>query len=499
MEQALSNIQRNRWENFVDYLLPVSVFSGSFISLVLCFYGYPVFGNHETFRLIVSGGLNGLIMLVLFIHFVTVLRQCKEKKKLLAPFCFLIILGLLSLIAWIKYAFSPFFLFQIAQFIVFGMQMYLTATIVVYEQKLKKFIYYFNYYGMILIPFCIFYLLRFFIGENTEQNPVNCFAGMSYMTLAYTFLPIIVVMISQYYFFDASDKKNKKFHLICIFLFWALIVFSGTRSAVICVIFLFIFLSIFSVVRGEKKNLKSIAMIAIIFGGMYFLSVYIIIPNATGSEGRMSNFNYDSDLYQKEKEHAILAYEDGELKDIHIQGFYINYLVNNNQTAKHSLDELHNNYKDGKEILIFEDKNDEKIFKNYEVYFGRSLLFELSIRESLKSIVIGNGTNYYQHKYENYPHNSFLEVLCDFGIVGLLLFLGILILVLIKVIPIGCKVLEVGIVLLLCFTWIPITCLSGTFYLNYNLIFSLVFASMCILFKDNFYKQGNEYENKEIH
>ena len=118
------------------------------------------------------------------------------------------------------------------------------------------------------------------------------------------------------------------------------------------------------------------------------------------------------------------------------------------------------------------------------MYFGRNILFKLSLEESKKALILGNGSNYYQNKYDNYPHNSFLEMLCDFGIIGTLILVGTIIFVLIKLIPIAIKNKQVCVVLLICLMWVPISCLSGTLYLNYNLVFSISFGIACILFKE---------------
>ena len=469
-------------ESVVNKLLPISLFSGSFISLLLSFFLYPIFGNDENLRLLISGAINSCITLIMFCYFVRIFIKSRDKIKILLVGIIPIVWILFSVDAIIKYDFSMDMLFQLAQFGVFGMQMYFTAIILVTENKFEKFIQYFDYYGMILIPFCVFYIIRYFVGEWTEQNPLNCFAGMTYMTLAFVFLPIIVVMLCQYYLFDIK-KCKKIFHICTSILFWIVIVFSGTRSAIVCVFFFLIILFIFNLLLKINRS-KSIAIISMLIVGIFVVCTYAVLPKSTGHEVRSSNFNYDAEIYNNEAKKNIEIYdEDSNVKKIHVQDFYFDYLVKNNQNKDKSIKELHTNKKDGHAILNFKSDYDKKQFESYEMYFGRNILFKLSLEESKKALILGNGSNYYQNKYDNYPHNSFLEMLCDFGIIGTLILVGTIIFILIKLIPIAIKNKQVCVVLLICLMWVPISCLSGTLYLNYNLVFSISFGIACILFK----------------
>ena len=470
-------------EKIADKVLPISVFSGSFISLILSFYFYPFFGNNEQLRLIVSGGINGLVTIVLMSYFINVFRTSDSKKPILVSFIIPCVWMMASVLAIIIYNLSVGMLFQLVQFGIFGMQMYFTAIIVVIKNKFMKFISYFDYYALVLIPFSIFYIIRYFVAEWSEQNPLNCFAGMTYMTIAFIFLPVIAVMISQCFLLEHSTRKNA-FHILCSILFWCVIVFSGTRSAIVCIFFFLVCMFFFNFILKLKK-LRALVILTAIFIGIFILCTYIILPEGTGHAVRSENFNYDMDIYHNESRKNLEVYDaEHNTETINVQEFYVNYLVNSGKNKDESIAELHKNLKDGKPILDFKSDKDEQTFKSYELYFGRNILFDLSIQECKSAILFGHGTNYYQNKYDNYPHNSFLEVLCDYGLVGLIIFTSIIILILIKVFPIAIQNRFVCILLLLCLMWIPISCLSGTVYLNYNLIFSISFGLICILFKE---------------
>jgi len=59
-----------------------------------------------------------------------------------------------------------------------------------------------------------------------------------------------------------------------------------------------------------------------------------------------------------------------------------------------------------------------------KIVMNREQLYYAAILEFLKSPVYGMGPLGFYAKYDGYVHNIFLEVMCDYGIIGALLFFG---------------------------------------------------------------------------
>lgn len=479
-------------DSWIYKLLPVGIFSGALISLLLCFYGYPIFGENENLRLIVSGLLNGILTILFFLLFIKLLYHKKSRKKVLIAFIPIAVWFILCIIPILREGISFFYIFQLMQLLLFGMQMYLVACIVVLRGEISDFIKNIDIYGIILIPFCVFYIIRYLVYSNASGGGLNSFAGMSYMSISFIFLPIVCFMICQHLFYDITMKK-KIFHIGCSTLYWVVIVVSGTRSAILCVAFFFVCMVMLLVGVKKYNKIKSVLMYCIIYIALFFSLIYFVLPSITSYDVRSKNFNYDSEIYQAaEQEKIEVKSSTGEIVNLNIQEYYVDYIVSSPQNIKFSLNELHKNLSNEKRILNFNSVEDETKFKNFELYFGRNLLFDLSIREAENSLVLGHGSNYYQQKYNNYPHNSFLEVLCDFGIIGLTFMIFVIVYIIIKLIPISFKNRGIASIFMLCMMWAPISCLSGTIYLNYNLIFSIVFGIVCICSKEELVNDEKE-------
>lgn len=471
-------------ERVTDFLLPMCFFSGSFISLILSFYLYPLFGHHETMRMLASGLLNAGITAVLGIKFIHIFIKAKNKSKILICLVIPCVWIMMYVIALFKYGINFERLFQFAQFLVFGFQMYFSAVCIVYENKFRVFIDNYMLYGLILMPFMIFYIIRLLFTDPNQLGDVDFigvnFAGMSYMTIAYAFLPILVIMSCKIIFFDET-KRTRIISVAILVLSWVVIVYTGTRGTIICVAWYLVVLAIYGVIVGRKKYLVKVLGMVLFICAFYVFSIHAWSPMASGSAGRLQDFNYDSDIYHEQSNIRMNVPVENNSNKVSIQDFKLEYIINHDQNITISESELSRNEANGKKIVDFIDPKEEKKFKQYDLYFGRNMMFRAAFDEFKKSPVVGNGPFYYQNKYNVYPHNIVLEILCDLGVVGLVLLVSVVLILLIKLFKLIGDRKDVGIIILLCFVYVPQFMVSGTVYLNYILIFSITMAFLYVI------------------
>lgn len=478
-----SSLRFNRFDSIINAMLPMCFFSGTFVSLILAFYGVGIFGENENLRILVSGVINGIIVILLFIKMITLCKNKSARNYVILPVVGLFLLaGTPFIIALTRYGISFSLLLQLAQFLLFSTAMCLTAVIIVIDCSFAIFIKNFRWYGLLLMPFAFFYIVRFYVVAAQEGEYLYEFAGMSYMTLSYTFFPILFYAIYDFLYVEKC-KMWKCIDLTMMVISWILIVYSGTRGAVVCVAFLMCCFLIYDVTFANKYNIKRILLFILFMMVVYMFSTLIWSPSSSGSNDRLKNFDYDQEIYTSDlNKKALIRNDAGGQETMSFQDAYISYYVKQNQNISLSDKQLRQNMDaNGKPIFSFVYAQDEEEFKNYVPYIGRAFLYSLSLEEYKKAPLLGNGVLYFQNKYNNYPHNLVLEVLCDMGAIGIVVLLGGIGVILYKLYPIMKKNMYISGIVLLCFGQIPSYMLSGSSYLNYKLLFSIAFSIACIL------------------
>ena len=95
-------------------------------------------------------------------------------------------------------------------------------------------------------------------------------------------------------------------------------------------------------------------------------------------------------------------------------------IVNNSYTKDETEKILHDDIKNktGKYIIVEDNKNNEA--EQFTYKYNRPNLWNTAFKEFLKHPVFGNGIFHYQSKYVGtFPHNLVLEIMADFGLIGL--------------------------------------------------------------------------------
>jgi len=95
---------------------------------------------------------------------------------------------------------------------------------------------------------------------------------------------------------------------------------------------------------------------------------------------------------------------------------------------------------------------------------GRTYLWSCALREIRKAPLAGQGAFFFQEEYKTYPHNLFLELAADFGLLVTLLVLALGLYVFARLIRASMENAVVGMFSLYVFSYLPQILVSGSLY-----------------------------------
>lgn len=314
----------------------------------------------------------------------------------------------------------------LGQFIIFALPYYFIVPIIISEENKVdvQFLKNYKWLGIILLPFYCIYIMRLFGFVDSSTSPTDI-GFLNYMDIAYFIIPVFLGSSIDLFLFD-NEKTHKYIALLSSVISFICIVFTGTRGAILLGIAFSILLMLYVLIFKEGNRNRVLAFTIIIC----FLGA--ILPNIwLPPSARLANS--DSKFF----------YEQTELQnqvplEKKVQRIVFNYAVESDSSYKESVSVLVDKAQKGElqeELGYNISKETEGYLKNKNesdfYLLSRISLYRLAIREFTNAKIFGNGFYYYINKYETYPHNAILELLCDTGIVGTVLFviiiLGILV------------------------------------------------------------------------
>ena len=244
----------------------------------------------------------------------------------------------------------------------------------------------------------------------------------NYMSVAYSFMPFLLAHIYQLIngakFFIFKEKKHQfLFRSAVIFIYWIDIIATGTRGCYVCVIAFCLMFIAMKLLRRER--VRSVLLITILLVGILLFNLFIYCPPGMSGVKRL-NIVLDG---IKNGELITSNMEDENAED------YFDYFVSQNGD-----EQIANVSDEAKDTLEFpsESIDTQKVPDKSIIISNRMSLYKLAIKEFEKEPIIGMGAGRYTLKYGLYPHNAILELLCETGIIATTFFLGLLLLVLIK-------------------------------------------------------------------
>lgn len=128
---------------------------------------------------------------------------------------------------------------------------------------------------------------------------------------------------------------------------------------------------------------------------------------------------------------------------------------------------------------------------------GRGALYQLAITEFLKHPLLGNGIGAFTNNFEvyTYPHNIILEIVNDFGIVGLIIFVIIMVRLASKLMQMAKQGIQSQFVVLLFLNSIAGLMISGSYMENYQFwilsIIVMTFKTKNLQGELNYQHKGN--------
>ena len=188
------------------------------------------------------------------------------------------------------------------------------------------------------------------------------------------------------------------------------------------------------------------------------------------SSYRLSNFN-------------IIDAEDNTEKTVEqaFKKYFAKWDKSQEETEKILSEDILN---DNQKYLIAKEQFRFSI-SNFELNMDRANLWSLSLAEIKKAPIFGQGPMFFHSKYKEYfPHNIILEILTDFGIVGLIIVSTFIIFLFIQMLKALKKQRdnEMLLLMLFCISYLPSYLLYETLYNNNTLIFAITLFLIYIVF-----------------
>ena len=323
----------------------------------------------------------------------------------------------------------------------------------------------------IMIPFGLLYILLLFVGTNRNEYGMLLIYNLTYGDLGYLFVPCFAITVID------SIKSIRRINMLAITVFSLAVIYSGSRSAMLCCSFsIFLLLVVFQFSGKLNNNLiKRLLAVA----GTVVIAMAIGFT-AVPSGSRLYAINEDFAYEAKADEKNDLMVIDVETKEERgIAEIYERHIIDNDQTKQETEKILNTDVSENRnEYIELIHESDREAAEHFSLYFHRAFMWRAAYKEFLKKPIAGNGFLYYIHKYDRFfPHNIFLEALSDFGAIGLmcLLFLGLW--CFITGIRYFKKNSDKDIVemLVLLFSYIPYYMLYASIYSNAKLLFTVSF------------------------
>lgn len=441
------------------------------IGLCACLF---FIGKIKTFNLILNafgvGDIRTIISTLLFcvidiiIGIVVIINaaKCKNGKGIL-------ILACVNLIYWIPFIIAKDY-YSAIQHIVFIVPFSLGAFLVFNSEKGND-----TFFGFFRLIRPLFFILGtayilFLCFADFGEAKIASIEGFSYGDVGYAFLPFFIVTTVSYV------RERKKIDYLYMLFFLMIIIYSGTRSVLLCSVFAFVatFILYFFTVENKKKIFINSIIVAVSMVILYQFCVLVTPPG--------SRFNYVEGNYLREFKQVNIGtqivWDVKNNKEATVNEVFIFNSVNNEYSYKITEKEIIEDVKKktGKYIITKNEEQD-KLLEEFTLYMGRNNLWSLAIDEFCKNPLLGNGVLYFQTKYDGtYPHNIILELLVDFGIVGLGIFLS-LVFTLVTYIVINLKKGRLNLyfeMIIFLISYIPLHMLYASFYSNGILLFTMI-------------------------
>lgn len=460
----------------IELLYPLSLISTGFINLLMSICGAGSLWENSKITDMVAYSAYALILLVLGVHFC----KCTSKKVIVQALALLIVFSVPYFIFFSMNGFNSHYILNLfIKSLGFCVPAGIVAISIIVEKCVDKFIEYFYVYNIIVLPFEVFYIVRFNFGDEVD-NTRRDFGLLNYMSIAYLILVLFIFVAISLFVVKRNANRRIKWGLLIID--WVAIMYSGTRGAIIACIACCIIIIIYKcfVVKDECKY-KAIILLLILLS-TYVFSIYVWSPISAATNWRFNNFIHESEELSNEENAQI---KDLNIKEIKLQA--TNYIVENDRNIDVSLKNLEKQMVNQYDI----SKDDAQLFLDTYIFTNRIDLYKISIKEFEKNWLVGNGPLAFAKKYNGYPHNIILEILVDYGVIGCFVFGGGIIFIFYRIFPLIKQYREIAGISIYALS-IGVTYLvSGTIYFSCDLVF-IFSCALYLAFNINKFKLASD-------
>lgn len=371
--------------------------------------------SHDTVRLISIGIFCALDLVIAIMFFIS-----KPRKELITSLVVFNAVYILPVVINRNMT-------EIMQYMMFVLPVTIFAVMLAADDEIKKsFFRYLFYASRILMAIAIIYIAMQYLSDNRDENGVVIIRNMTYGDMGYLFLTGFIVSLIE------ICEKRSFIAYAGIVLFSLAIFFSGTRSAMLCVIFSVLLFAVFSIFGAYKRRRAAVIIIAaaavIIVVSMFAIPagsrLNFIHFDITSSDFSIKDLIFETKADETFDRDVIYS-PTGEQRKI--SEIYEEEIVKNDCLKSVTEDMLHEDVSSGRcEYVTLITEDDRPFAENYRPFRHRTFLWRTAVQEFRKHPVFGNGPCYYKTKYDGFfPHNILLEVMADFGIVGLVIVIAL--------------------------------------------------------------------------
>lgn len=320
--------------------------------------------------------------------------------------------------------------------------------------------------SLLVLPAAVIYLNQVLFNAN-PFNYGRDLGIIHYMSFAYTLMPFLLALILQF-----SDGASLELPLIgsvtrrpqlvrgvMILIYWIVIYSSGTRGTVICVL-LFCLLALL-LRLAHREPVRKIGLISGLMLLALLFNLYVYAPAGMRWLDRMDIF-----LTGLSEGKLVTSVDSEDVAD----------KVDDWVAADPDRTEPPATLPT-EESIPAETPGASEPDNNKPKIRNRGTLYEIAVKEFLKSPVTGMGPGGYSDKYNIYPHNAILELLAETGLAGTLVMFLLVVLALKKLLVDAWHDRQARYFLLIILAYAIRANISGTFWECSALLCALGFGS----------------------
>lgn len=408
--QNLAAGNEPRWlENMQHWMLPLSFVFSSFLNLGFFYFGLAFEDN----PIRSMGYMIGCILFAVFSALVlayTILHNPPRMKQGVLWCAVLLFFGGCFLYGLMRSGFDSYIFRYAKVFIVLVIPAYFAGSIAGLKRTEQSFFEILERLGFFTLPVTVVYV----IWAVFDCNPFyggRYLGFMSYMSYAYTIMPILLAMILQFSeaapmklpFVNRTVPHVKIIRGTMIVIYWLAIIATGTRGAYICVAAFCALLVLSKWIKRQKA--KHIFRMSVALAIILALLMFVYTPPGFRGVGRMTDFLQNLLNGQFSTSNIQPEDVDDQLEDL------LNATTPTGDAASTTKPAV-----TGPTVTGTPDA--EEVISQIS---DRGTMYKLAVGEFLKAPLFGMGPGGYSEKYQGYPHNLILELLCETGIVGTLI------------------------------------------------------------------------------